>query len=260
MPLYFYHLKFELYATPESLQTNDVWAPGQTGGIFDDLPAHPKAASRSAKRSEKDTDTPSGADSLQNLAEDWRFGSVSVETSDPVSATTMAASESSRAGAAAAPMLGPSFSGSGTATKAKCIPTDTKNTELGWGVVHFYRDEDESRGLRVPGQEQQADNAQAAPDCTTLCIPAVPAYMSPGDFMGFLGERWHGDISHCRLVMTSRMNRYLVLLKFRDNKSAKEWKRQFDGKVFNTMEVSHTIWTFLFATNGTGEMDWANAD
>ncbi|TQS33327.1 hypothetical protein Golomagni_06334 [Golovinomyces magnicellulatus] len=166
----------------------------------------------------------------------------------------MAASESSRAGAAAAPMLGPSFSGSGTATKAKCTQVETKNTELGWGVVHFYRDEEESRGLRVPDQSQDADEDTTTPDCTTLCIPAVPAYMSPGDFMGFLGERWHNAISHCRLVMTSKMNRYLVLLKFRDNKSAKEWKRQFDGKVSSPDEAcfvcyKRIAWVFWPLTN-----------
>jgi BRCA1-associated protein len=67
--------------------------------------------------------------------------------------------------------------------------------------------------------------------------------MSPGDIWGFVGERWRSDISHCRMVMTSKMNRYLVLLKFRHNKIAKEWKRIYDGKVFNTMEpqVCHVV-------------------
>ncbi|TWU73111.1 hypothetical protein ED733_004943 [Metarhizium rileyi] len=32
------------------------------------------------------------------------------------------------------------------------------------------------------------------------------------------------------------MNRYLALLKFRDSRVAKKWKREFDGKVFNSME------------------------
>ncbi|KAG8426022.1 hypothetical protein J3459_008525 [Metarhizium acridum] len=36
--------------------------------------------------------------------------------------------------------------------------------------------------------------------------------------------------------MTSSMNRYLVLLKFRDSRFAKKWKREFDGKVFNSVE------------------------
>ncbi|KAJ4259807.1 hypothetical protein NW762_007739 [Fusarium torreyae] len=146
------------------------------------------------------------------------------------------AGEASRSSPSAAPSLGPSFGGAGTATKAEFLPLETKNTELGWGVVHFYREGDETPGLvDADPQENEIEDSKDS-DCTTLCIPAVPAYMSPGDLMGFVGERWRGDISHCRMVMTSRMNRYLVILKFRDNFRAKQWRREFDGKVFNTME------------------------
>jgi BRCA1-associated protein len=152
------------------------------------------------------------------------------------------AGEASRTGPSAAPLLGPTFGGAGTATKAKFLPLETKNTELGWGVVHFYREGDETPGLvEVDHHDSETANLKDD-DCTTLCIPAVPAYMSPGDLMGFVGEKWTGDISHCRMVMTSRMNRYLVLLKFRDNFRAKQWRREFDGRVFNTMEVSRIIW------------------
>lgn len=152
------------------------------------------------------------------------------------------AGEMSRAGPSAAPLLGPSFGGAGTATKAECLPLDTKHTELGWGVVHFYREGEETPLLSASEQPDEEsghpEEASTTDGCTTLCIPAVPAYMSPGDFMGFVGERWMSDISHCRMVMTSRMNRYLVLLKLRGSKRAKQWKREFDGKVFNSMEVS----------------------
>ncbi|XP_044716266.1 BRCA1-associated protein 2 domain-containing protein [Hirsutella rhossiliensis] len=154
--------------------------------------------------------------------------------------------ETSKAGPSAAPTLGPSFGGAGTATKAKFLPRETKNTELGWGVVHFYRDGQESPLLDAPqpGEDgPEREDTSTADACSTLCIPAVPAYMTPGDFMGFLGDRWTGDISHCRMVMTSSMNRYLVLLKFRDGGRAKHWRREFDGKVFNSMEsqVCHVV-------------------
>lgn len=168
---------------------------------------------------------------------DWRFGSVSIETIDPCPIVTMASGESSRAGAAAAPTLGPNYFGSGTSTKAEYVPVGARNTNIGWGVVHFYRDDQETRALELPEQGEEDEVDLSTLDCTTLCIPAVPAYMSPGDLLGFIGERWHSEISHCRLVMTSKISRYLVLLKFRSNRSAKEWKRNFDGKPFNTMEV-----------------------
>ncbi|KAL7792652.1 hypothetical protein V8C37DRAFT_123293 [Trichoderma ceciliae] len=179
----------------------------------------------------------------QTAVRDWRFGRINIETVDPsvLYEKNMAAEGSKTAAAAgpsAAPTLGPSFSGAGTATKAEFVELEGKNTEVGWGIVHFYREGEETPGLTSADAnavvEEKSDSTQ---DCTTLCIPAVPAYMSPGDFLGFLGERWQRDISHCRMVMTSRMNRCLVLLKFRDGERAKQWRREYDGKIFNSMGV-----------------------
>ncbi|KAM0439808.1 hypothetical protein ACHAPT_000905 [Fusarium lateritium] len=305
MPSYFYHLKFELYPTPNpviagALNTadrKDIWLPPSEASIFDDFPSHPRPDRRTSHqiplfsaspRRESPSSSPSpfteksspsstpgvidcgtaartpvkgterkieilserqwlertnsfppphssAAIRPQNAVKDWRFGRVSIETVDLQPGHIMAG-ETSRAGPSAAPSLGPTFGGAGTATKAEFLSLETKNTEVGWGVVHFYRDGEETHGIgeaehREDGAEEPKDT-----DYTTLCIPAVPAYMSPGDLMGFVGEKWRGDISHCRMVMTSKMNRYLVLLKFRDNTRAKQWRREFDGKVFNTME------------------------
>lgn len=146
------------------------------------------------------------------------------------------------------------------AMKARYVPLETTNTEVGWGIVHLYREGEEAPGLGLPsavpqqrrGQDQSGEVADAvdgaasvgaAPDasedknCTILCIPAVPSYLSPSDFLGFVGERWRDDVSHYRMVMTSRLSRYLVLLKFRDPQRAAEWRREFDGRVFNSMEA-----------------------
>ncbi|KHO01804.1 RING-10 protein [Metarhizium album ARSEF 1941] len=303
MTSYFYHLKFELYPTPDPTGTScqrarqaRLWVPSPATDVFDDLPLHPHPARpvtgvlpsyqnshsfsagesssslastspdslpdsvidcggsrapvrRSHRRLEiiserqwlervnSDPPPPSSAAlHPQTAVRDWRFGRVNIETIDPAAAGAAVgmAGESSRAGPSAAPALGPSYGGEGTATKASFIPCETKNTELGWGVVHFYREPDETTAFGGPQQEQEA--ASPLEGCTTLCIPAVPVYMSPSDLLGFVGERWLEDISHCRMVMTSSMNRYLVLLKFRDSRSAKNWKREFDGKVFNPVE------------------------
>jgi BRCA1-associated protein len=191
--------------------------------------------------------SPTAALQPQTAIRDWRFGRINIETVDPsILYEKNMAGEGSKAaavaGPSAAPTLGPSFSGAGTATKAEFIELEGKNTEVGWGIVHFYKEGEETPGLTSTAYnedvEEEADDMQ---DCTTLCIPAVPAYMSPGDFLGFLGERWQGDISHCRMVMTSRMSRYLVLLKFRDGKRAKQWRREYDGKIFNSMGVRMRI-------------------
>lgn len=74
-------------------------------------------------------------------------------------------------------------------------------------------------------------------DCTTLCILAVPAYLSGSDFLGFVGEKTLDEVCHFRMIRTSRANRYMVLMKFRSGKKAREWQKEWNGKVFNSMEV-----------------------
>ena len=283
MPSYFYHLKFELYPSPNpseaSTGRSESWLPSGLD-IFDELPSHPRAdrlsahavptsnksgASYSAslnhasgsgssaaepdvidcgaprvpqqnrrpvriserqylERSKSYPPPPSDAALRPEIAvRDWRFGQVSIESLDMAPG--------------AAQGLGPTPAGPGTANKAELLPLRTKHTEVGWGIVHFYREGEETPSLDTV----DADAIGTDEDYTTLCIPAVPTYMSPGDFLGFIGERWREDISHCRMVMTNKMNRHLALLKFRDGNRAKMWRKEFDGKIFNTMEVSSCI-------------------
>lgn len=205
----------------------------------------------------------------RKATKDWRFGSIRIESFDlpevqePRSQTpitvgksygrgAMAAHGGSTLAAAPAASLGPNLGGPGHATKARFLPLETKNTEAGWGLVHLYRESFE--GWDSPKMPTTGSNAQVeagsssasasdarsrtkGDDGTILCIPSIPSYLSPSDFLGFVGEKWRGDVCHYRMVMTSRMNRYMVLMKFRDNKRASDWRREFDGKVFNSMEV-----------------------
>jgi BRCA1-associated protein len=114
--------------------------------------------------------------------------------------------------------------------------------------VHLYREGGGGGGTTEHAHVRQGDyKAKGLPpeedgeggggSSTILCIPAVPSYLSPSDFLGFVGETWRRGVSHYRMVMTSRMNRYMVLMKFRDSDRATEWRKEFDGKVFNSMEV-----------------------
>ncbi|KAG5952721.1 hypothetical protein E4U53_000057 [Claviceps sorghi] len=258
---YLYHLKFELYPTSDPTFTTlhdadrSVWLPPPETSIFHDLPfqphsdpladCHHRGFETSSEQEWHDRSTSfSGPSSraalrLQAAVKDWRFGRVSIQSVDPAAAVrnTKMSGFSSRAGPSAAPSLGPSFGGAGTATKAEFVPLESKSTEVGWGIVHFYRENQEENGHTGGDKhDEEQEMASSWRDCKTLCIPAVPAYMSPSDFLGFVGDGWRDELSHCRMVMTSRMNRYLALLNFRDSKVAKKWKREFDGKVFNSVE------------------------
>ncbi|KAI1871359.1 uncharacterized protein JN550_004804 [Neoarthrinium moseri] len=174
---------------------------------------------------------------------DWRFDRLHIESLDvgtPREGSYRDMADDGTSASTAAVAVGPSMSPAGKATKARYVPFKTKNTEIGWGIVHLYREGEETPELTVPvggPDETEAGEGQAPTvDCTTLCIPAVPSYLSPSDFLGFIGDRWRDQVSHYRIIMTGRMNRYLVLLKFRDSKQARQFRLEFDGKVFNDIE------------------------
>ena len=122
----------------------------------------------------------------------------------------------------------------------------------GWGIVHLYRDSEDTSGLykdsAYRSSDLWSDGARIPPatrphhppkdeDCTTLCILAVPSYMTPSDFLSWVGESTRSEVSHFRMVRTSRANRYMVLMKFKHGKKAREWQHEWNSKVFNSMEV-----------------------
>ncbi len=202
---------------------------------------------------------------------DWRFGRVRVEgldmnvnmERDRRVKERERSLQQAQGGETSAGGINAGLAAVGKVTKARFESVQSKNTEVGWGIVHLYRDGEETLGLSAPpvevytaeskaqdpagseGQIDQGSEERGAEDCTTLCIPAVPSYLTPSDFLGFVGEKTRAQVSHFRMVMTGRMNRYLVLMKFRDGNVAKNWKREFDGKVFNSMEVSPALYIYL---------------
>jgi hypothetical protein len=175
-----------------------------------------------------------GLGRTQSLAHrDWRFDTISILSID------MSASSGDEFARPRSKSLKQPAQAGGLATKGKFIPSDLKDTEVGWGVVHLYRDGHETPGLYDEGNG--AGKNISKEDCTTLCILAVPSYMTPSDFLGFVGELTREDVSHFRLIRTSRANKYMVLMKFREAKNAREWRQEWNGKAFNSMEASDTL-------------------
>lgn len=126
----------------------------------------------------------------------------------------------------------------GLHTKAAYVPSTSKATDVGWGVVHLYRDSQETAAL---GHNYANDDNDFDPQqCTTLCILAVPSWMMPSDLLGFVGDQAREDVSHFRLIRTGRANKYMVLIKFRQAKKAREWQKLWNGKLFSAMEVRNS--------------------
>lgn len=176
----------------------------------------------------------------QAAGRDWRFGPVRIESFDvpegasegnafaPIPPPAMAGSSNPSPAAS----LGPNLGGPGTDTKGEFVPLAGKNTEAGWGVVHLYR---EPHDLEASSTASESLNGE---DGTILCVPAVPGYLSPIAFLNFVGQKWMGQVAHYRMLMTSALGTYMVLIKLRDHKAAEAWRKEFDGKAFGPMRVS----------------------
>ncbi|EUC37519.1 hypothetical protein COCCADRAFT_85287 [Bipolaris zeicola 26-R-13] len=285
MPTYFFHLTFELYPSRSS-PDKTFTPPPQTDIFHSELPVHQRAywgsfplpsspSSRthsgpSTSREQRATSRrlsqrtrPSFSDHhdspvpvikppkrpahrrTQSFAHrDWRFDTISILSIDMNQADDTELAPS-RAKSLKHPSHAPNPGG--LATKGKFIPSDLKDTEVGWGVVHLYRDGQETPGLY--DEVDRGDKTFNEEDCTTLCILAVPSYMTPSDFLGFMGEQTREYVSHFRLIRTSRANKYMVLMKFREAKRAREWRKEWDGKPFNSMEPEYCHVVFVKSIN-----------
>ena len=113
------------------------------------------------------------------------------------------------------------------------VSTETAaSADFAYGIVHLYRDVIDTHDAKIASVGRAASDEE-----NILAILAVPSYMTANDFMGFVGERERNQVSHFRMIRTEAANRYMVLLKFRTNDSAKEFHTLFNGKYFNSMEV-----------------------
>ncbi|KAF3096880.1 hypothetical protein TWF594_011553 [Orbilia oligospora] len=149
-----------------------------------------------------------------------------------------------------------------SSVKARYTPMVSSTANIGYGVVHLYRETTETPGLFGLGVANSPElDAQASPesargeyystrspdldklpghdehDSTVVAILAVPAYMTPSDFLGYVGADTREAVSHFRLIRTGEdVRKYMALLKFRKLEDAKKFTRDYNGRVFNTME------------------------
>ena len=213
MPEYFYHIGIEL---------------------FSKSPINSSQAYRSLSKMRSSSTSYLANEGLPSSSEDSRIDDVVVEEIDDISAG-----------------IGTNLAGINT--KAAFISAE-ESTFGEQGIVHLYRDAQETPGLyQKDGGISNIDlwngSAAAKPlhsasknkpprneDCTLLSILAVPSYLTPKDFLAYIGPDTRSAVSHFRMIRTSRLNRYMVLMKFKDGRFARQWQHDWNGKVFNSME------------------------
>ncbi|KAI9700050.1 MAG: hypothetical protein M1836_002584 [Candelina mexicana] len=291
MPSFYFHLLFELYPYPANKACKkppqEIHIPAPNTDIFKDplQPGLSKKSNRRRKNGARDVEpndrSNSGARSAQlqqqdrqdscsnqphkhlatfldqaslsaelGVEHDRRFDSIAIESIDLVpSSSRMEADKIS-----ASPDSGIATGATGLVTRGRYEPTEPQTTEVGWGIVHLYRDEEETVGLdnETPTKGHVGSSESVSiggnkdfnvDECTTLCVLAVPALLTPYDFLTFMGQKGQEGVSHVRMIRTSRDNRYMVLMKFRSSKKAREWQRAFNGKnyIFSEPETCHVV-------------------
>lgn len=67
----------------------------------------------------------------------------------------------------------------------------------------------------------------------------------PSDLLGFVGDQAREEVSHFRLIRTGRANKYMVLMKFRSAKKAREWQKSNNGRLFSASEPENCHVVFV---------------
>ncbi|KAL8965626.1 MAG: hypothetical protein Q9183_003756 [Haloplaca sp. 2 TL-2023] len=259
MPSFFYHITFDLQhptqtaGTSQTIKNSGLETPTTLGK------AQPSYASRDQSDSNGDlilNDSTESNPAGSNPKADWRYGQIKVQNID-MQATEPGSKRNSRGELSSHLASGLVAGHGGLPTKGRFEPLNHEE-ELGWGVIRLFRDSEETPGLYDEttaskqksgrGSLKRGDGEESRfrdEDCTTLCILAVPSYLTPSDFLGFVGEKTREEVSHFRMIRTERGNRYMVLMKFRSGKTAREWRKEWNGKAFDGMEPENCHVVFV---------------
>ncbi|KAF8661340.1 hypothetical protein AX16_001435 [Volvariella volvacea WC 439] len=144
-------------------------------------------------------------------------------------------------------MSKPTYSSVGPAEATFVPHTSSKSgsTNLPEGVIHIFRDcqsrmDNEDKSGTFPTKESSV--TELSSDGVMLAVLAVPSWMTPSDFLGFVAPATDG-ISHLRIIRDSVPNRSIAVIKFRNPGEASEFAEAYNGRPFNSMEpeICHVV-------------------
>ncbi|DAA72673.1 TPA_exp: Uncharacterized protein A8136_5952 [Trichophyton benhamiae CBS 112371] len=225
MPSYFYHLILEVLSHPQAstahTPSKDAQKHPNTETSLEEYALTLKSLRESVRpfRRKKAKPSPNVATDLANHLATTSLQDTEIHTDhDPrtdtltIQGVDMVHNEISRG-------IGSNVI-SGLATKGKYVPLDLGLTDSVYGIVHLYRDAEETPSLGQDNHDQDlfylqgvgsSSHAPASNHPSASCPAhasgsraAVPSYLSPSDFLG--------------------------------GKKAKEWQNTWNGKLFNSME------------------------
>ena len=290
MPDYFFHVAIELCA--DALTDIPADEPPKASNFLKALRPFSHSARRRTTRDtsfsrnkpkkghslkSKEQETRIESDRLASPSTDHRFDNILIESADMELSTQKNHAIPEMKDNMIGKGIGSAFSSQYMKGHFQTVSTSQTITkdDASWGIVHLYRDAEETPGLYRPSPLHNSDLWSDAPtrrsiakphpppkddECTSLCILAVPSYMTPADFLAFVGEETRNEVSHFRMVRTERANRYMVLMKFRHGKKARQWQFEWNGKVFNAMEPETCHVVFLKSVELVQNMPPASSD
>ncbi|KNZ75093.1 RING finger protein ETP1 like protein [Termitomyces sp. J132] len=107
-------------------------------------------------------------------------------------------------------------------------------TNLPEGIVHVFREAATTDAPQEPVPPPPSPATEDS-DGVILGVLAVPAYMTPSDFLTFVAPAVEG-MAHLRLIRDSVPNRSIAVIKFFNPADAAEFVEAYNGKPFNSMD------------------------
>ncbi|RWS16405.1 brca1-associated protein-like protein [Dinothrombium tinctorium] len=103
--------------------------------------------------------------------------------------------------------------------------------EVTKGILHLYKEN------KLTTLSEEAERSEL------ICLLCVPTSMTTHDLIQFTAPMSQ-DIEHLRIIRDNKPNQYMVLIKFRNQKSADEFYNNFNGVAFNSIEpeVCHLVY------------------
>ncbi|KAI1304861.1 hypothetical protein EDD11_005063 [Mortierella claussenii] len=203
---------------------------------------------------------------LASHPQDYRFGTIDVASLDDTSlaaAKDKTPSIKSRTSKKKMTIAAAAATASSGATAEASSGTGFHNSEPVQGILRLYKDTNEitTGDIHIQSAAQIEESSSSTtihgragsdregaeiihPDYgTSVCVLAVPSYMSPGDFLNFVGPV-RASVSHFRIIRDAMPNRFMVLMKFRAIEATAEFYKRYNGKAFSSLEpeICHVVY------------------